>query len=98
MDLLSSTKTQSWLSWFLRGLLLLVFFGLTARLVELQIIRGNYYRVLAESNRVRRIAITAPRGLILARGGEVLAGNKEIKKRRGAFWESNEYTLGRSKC
>jgi len=50
------------------------------RLAELQIIKGGYYRSLAENNRVRRITINAPRGKILARGGEVLVDNEEIIK------------------
>ncbi len=79
MESLSSIKSQSWLVWFMRGFLLLVFLILFARLFELQIIRGDYFRGLSEGNRIRRIAITAPRGNILARGGEVLVGNKELK-------------------
>ena len=54
----------------------LVLFG---RLIDLQIIRGRYFRALAEENRIRRVTITAPRGKILARGGETLVDNKEIK-------------------
>ena len=52
-----------------------------SRLTELQIIKGGYFRSLAEGNRIRRVSITAPRGEILARGGEVLVGNKEVKKK-----------------
>ena len=72
---------ESWLSWFLRGLLIVGFLILFARVAELQIIKGNYYRNLAEENRIRQIPIVAPRGKILARGGEVLVGNIESKKR-----------------
>lgn len=77
---LSSQKT-TWLPWFARGILLLIFIVLIARLFELQIIKGSYYKNLAEGNRIRRVAINAPRGNILARGGEVLVANKEVKKR-----------------
>src|SRR3989344_2413833 len=80
METLSAARTQSWLSWFLRGILILGFLGIFARLVELQVIKGHYFRDLAEGNRVRRIPIMAPRGKILARGGEILAGNKEVKR------------------
>ena len=80
MQTLASTKSQSWLSWFLRGILILGFLVIFARLTELTIIKGNYFRALAEGNRIRRIPITAPRGRILARGGEVLVGNKEVKR------------------
>jgi penicillin-binding protein 2 len=81
METLASQKKQSWLSWFLRGLILLGLLILLARLFELQIIKGKVYKGLAENNRIRRITITAPRGRILARGGEILANNLEVKKR-----------------
>src|SRR3989344_5925289 len=80
MESLSKINNQSWLVWFLRGILLLGFLVLFVRAFDLQIIRGGYYRGLAEGNRIRRVAITAPRGKILARGGETLVGNKEVKK------------------
>jgi penicillin-binding protein 2 len=81
MESLSATNIQSWLTWFLRGVLILSFLVLFGRLTELQIIKGDYYRVLAEENRIRRVPIFAPRGKILARGGEVLVDNKKIKKK-----------------
>jgi penicillin-binding protein 2 len=80
MHSLSSETKQSWLSWFLRGLLILLFLILIAKLIEVQIIKGAYYRELSEENRIRHVAIPAPRGRILAKGGEVLAGNIEVKK------------------
>jgi penicillin-binding protein 2 len=81
MEKLSSQNTQSWLSWFARGLLLLGALVLLGRLFELQVIKGGYFRALAEENRIRRVPITAARGRILTRGGEVLAGNLEIKRK-----------------
>jgi len=80
METLSNLKTQSWLSWFLRGILCLGFLALFARIFDLQIIRGSYFRTLADENRIRKVTISAPRGEILARGGEVLVGNREVKK------------------
>lgn len=77
----ASKKTESWLVWFLRGLAILGFLVLIARLVDLQIIKGSYYRTLAEGNRIKRIPIVAPRGRILARGGEVLVQEREVKRR-----------------
>jgi penicillin-binding protein 2 len=81
METLSAAKIQSWLSWFLRGLLILGFLILLGRLTELQIIKGDYFRDLSEGNRIRRVPITAPRGRILARGGEILVDNIEVKRR-----------------
>ena len=81
MENLAGANRQSWLGWFFRGLLLLGLLVIFGRLVELQIIKGAYYRKLSESNRIRRIPITSARGKILARGGEVLVGNKEVKKK-----------------
>lgn len=57
------------------------FMILLARLVELQIIKGRYYRVLAENNRIRKVPIEAPRGRIVASGGELLVGNALSKKK-----------------
>lgn len=80
METLSSSKAQSWLIWFLNGLLILGFFIIIGRLVELQIVKGAYFKNLAEGNRIRRVPIVAPRGKIYARGGEMLVGNNEVKK------------------
>jgi penicillin-binding protein 2 len=81
MHSLSSSNNQSWLSWFLRGVLILSFLILFARLFEVQIIKGSYFRALSQGNRIRHIPIPAPRGQIVARGGEVLVGNIETKKK-----------------
>jgi penicillin-binding protein 2 len=80
MNSLDSQPPPSWLAWALRGILLLGLAILLGRLVELQIIKGEYFQALAEGNRTRRIPIIAPRGKILARGGEVLVGNIDVKK------------------
>lgn len=81
MNSLSSNNSQPWLPWFLRGLLILGFVVLLAKLFEIQIIKGDYYRTLSEQNRIRHIPLPAPRGKILARGDEILAGNVEQKRR-----------------
>lgn len=81
METYISSKKETWLPWFARGLILLLFIILFARLIELQIIKGVYFKKLSEGNRVRKVTITAPRGKVLARGGETLISNKEIKKR-----------------
>lgn len=68
-------QNQSWLSWFLRGVIAIAFLILFTKLFELQIIKGAYYRLLAEENRIKHINIPANRGKILARGGEELIGS-----------------------
>lgn len=95
METLSSFKVQSWLAWFLRGMLIFAFLILFARLIDLQIIRGSYYKSLAEGNRVRRVPIVAPRGNIYARNGELLVGNQEVKlhltfDRNGGYQKSKD--------
>lgn len=80
MQSVNSANTQSWLVWFFRGLIFLATIVLLSRLAELQIIKGEYYRDLAEGNRIREIRLPAPRGKILARDGQILIGNTEVKK------------------
>src|SRR3989344_132052 len=80
MQTLLAIKTQSWLIWFLRGVVTLGFLVLAGRLVDLQIIRGKYFRVLAEENRIRRVVIVAPRGRSVARGGDVITDNGQVQK------------------
>ena len=87
-------NTQSWLPWFMKGLLVFGFLLLTGRLVELQLIKGGYYRGLAEGNRIRRVVIPAPRGLILARGGEILVG-EEFAHVSGYLGEASPEEVGK---
>ncbi len=72
-----SNKHETWFLWVLKGVMLLGFLVMLGRLADLQVIRGAYYKSLAEDNRVRRIPILAPRGSILARNGEVLVESKK---------------------
>lgn len=53
---------------------------IVGRLAELQIIKGTYFRELAEGNRVRRVPIVAPRGRILDKDGRVLVDNSPVYK------------------
>ena len=76
-----SGSSQSWLAWFLRGIIFLLFLLLVGKLAEVQIIKGSYYRTLSDENRIRHIPIPAARGKILAKNGEALADNVAIKKR-----------------
>ena len=92
--LATSNKGESWFSWFLRGVLILGFLILVGRLIELQIIKGDYYRKLSEGNRIERIKIPATRGKILARGGEVLDGS-DFSHITGYLAETNEEEVGK---
>lgn len=42
----------------------------------LQVLRGRYYRELAENNRIRTLPIAAPRGALLDRHGHILVENR----------------------
>ncbi|SKB13425.1 Penicillin-binding protein [Planktothrix sp. PCC 11201] len=60
-------------------LLLLIgcfFGGLGIKLVQLQLIEGEYHRIRAENNRLRLIPVPAKRGQILDRNGDLLAGSQ----------------------
>lgn len=52
------------------------FFALLVRLWYLQVKEGDYYRKLAESNRIRTVKSPAPRGIISDRNGVKLADNR----------------------
>jgi len=56
--------------------LAVLFLVLAARLFELQIIRGDYYRELSSRNHIRSVITQAPRGIITDRNGLVLADNQ----------------------
>lgn len=50
--------------------------GLILRLWFIQIYRGDHYRLIAEKNRIRKIEIPAPRGMIYDRYGQLVLGNR----------------------
>ena len=58
--------------WFVATFVIFLLFG---RTFYLQIIRGGYYKDVAENNRIRSVAIKAPRGIIRDKNGQVLARN-----------------------
>jgi len=59
--------------------LVLVLLGvLTVRLYLLQIINGKHYADIAENQRIRKLPILAPRGVIFDRNGQVLVDSKPI--------------------
>jgi penicillin-binding protein 2 len=53
----------------------LVFLIIVGRVFYLQVFKGDYYRKVAENNRIKNIEIKAPRGLIVDMNGEILASN-----------------------
>ena len=53
----------------------LVFVALTARLYDIELVNGSYYRDLSEQNRILRLPVRAERGAIVDRNGYVLARN-----------------------
>ncbi len=61
---------------FLAVLVLGLFLSLFGRLWFLQVLAGDRYAELAESNRVRTVVTDAPRGRILDQHGEELVGNR----------------------
>jgi len=93
------------LRWLL-VLAVLVFTALFARATYLQIIRGAYYQNQAENNRIRKISVDAPRGIIYDRDHKILASNlpefdfvmipglipKDARERQGLFQEVSAQT------
>ena len=54
----------------------LLFAILFGRLVQLQIVQGSYYKKQSEERRIRLVSVSAPRGIIYDRYGQVLASNR----------------------
>ncbi|MCK5132334.1 MAG: penicillin-binding protein 2 [Candidatus Sabulitectum sp.] len=54
---------------------IVAFLILAGKLVELQIVKGNYYRELSSRNHIRSVVRPAPRGIVRDRNGVVLADN-----------------------
>lgn len=67
----SFTFTAKRLQWILFG----VFFILLFKVFYLQVLQGEYYSLFAESNRLRKQVVLAPRGIIKDRSGKILARN-----------------------
>ena len=59
------------LTFLVVGLISVLFF----RIFYLQILRGDHYKALADDNRIRRVVIKAPRGVVRDVNGEILARN-----------------------
>lgn len=54
----------------------LIIFVLFSRLAYLQIAEGEYYKALADGNRIRLVPAMAPRGLFYDRNGKLLVSNR----------------------
>jgi penicillin-binding protein 2 len=57
-------------------ILSLLAIALVSRLIQLQIVQGDYYYDLSENKRIRQINVEAPRGSFLDRFGREIAGNR----------------------
>jgi penicillin-binding protein 2 len=49
-----------------------------ARLWVLQVVQGVHWRTLAESNRLRRVPLEAPRGMVTDANGEIILDNRPV--------------------
>ena len=53
-----------------------IFVILVTRLFYLQIVEGEYYHSKAEGNRLRMLSVTAARGIMYDRNGQILVGSR----------------------
>jgi len=67
--------------YFFYAILVVSLVILLGRIAKLQLIYGNYYREIAEGNRIKKISLPAPRGIIYDRRGKVLVRNVPIYKK-----------------
>lgn len=85
IDFKNKTKKDfSWKIYILPINIIIVFLILIAKLFQLTVVKGAYYRFLAENNRIKEVKLAPLRGKILDRKGIVLAYSqkqKEIIKR-----------------
>ena len=58
------------------GILFIGFAVLLSRMVFLQMINGNQMRQYSEENRIKRVKIPAPRGMVFDRFGQLLVDNR----------------------
>jgi penicillin-binding protein 2 len=71
-DRVPNDYRRGWLVW----IFVVIGFGfIGVRLISMQLIEGDEYKVLSDENRIKKIKIIAPRGRILDRNGLTLAGN-----------------------
>ena len=61
---------------FFRWAMMAIFFVLIVRIFQLQILQSSVYKRLSERNRIRRIPVIPPRGIIFDRNGRVVVENR----------------------
>jgi len=61
----------------LKLIILFILVVMIFRLADLQIVKGEYYRIKSDTIRTRNIPVTAPRGKIVDKFGRVIADNKQ---------------------
>jgi len=94
----NSYQSESpWFIWFLKGLIIFGFLIMIGRLLDLQVVRGAYYKSLAEDNRVRRIPILAMRGSIFARDGETLVTSTKKAEDEVSYKDSKDIIVNWSR-
>src|SRR5262249_37573884 len=71
----TSERTTSMRIFLLPGIIAVFSCILLGRLFFLQVIKGNEYRGLSDTNRLRMALIHAPRGVIFDRNGKALVLN-----------------------
>src|SRR5687767_2508754 len=76
-DVSDAAKVRRRALWSI-GFLCLAFFGLLTRLWFLQVVHGTEYMAAAQRNRIARVPLPAPRGLILDRNGATLATTRSL--------------------
>ncbi|MEX1052754.1 MAG: penicillin-binding transpeptidase domain-containing protein [Patescibacteria group bacterium] len=69
----SKSGGPSFLFFFYLAFIVLFFIFLGIRLFHLTIVKGDYYRRLADENRIQRVIIEPKRGDIIDRDGEIIA-------------------------
>ena len=69
-------KQHAFRTLIFRAVIILAFLGLSWRLWQLQIVRGEHYRQAADYNRSRLVELAASRGIIYDAQGNILARNR----------------------
>ncbi|MDD3268343.1 MAG: penicillin-binding protein 2 [Syntrophomonadaceae bacterium] len=83
-DLKINIKIYAYIVVFLLGIL-------GVRLAIVQLFNNDIYQTQAKENRIRLVAIKAPRGEIYANNGEILASNKLVYTLSLTYMEINDY-------